>query len=80
MLKPYKFCKKFHNKELVLINDTKTRWNSLHDSAIRFLSVIDCVVLSLDHKDINKSHLWSNNDTVRLRVSLKFNQKFIFMK
>ena len=58
------------NKELQLIIDTPTRWNSLHSAAERFLTVHDCIIQSLHHKDINKAYLWSQNNTLKLEVSI----------
>lgn len=59
------------NKELSLIIDTPTRWNSLFESASRFLRVVECIIQSLSHKDINKAGIWSQQDTVILQVLIK---------
>jgi hypothetical protein len=58
------------DKELSLILDTPTRWNSLLESAARFLRVVDCIKESLLHPRINEPFLWSDGDTKLLRVSV----------
>lgn len=63
-----KNIKKMLGSELSLILDTPTRWNSLFESATRFLRVVDCIIQTLSHKEINKAAFWSENDTKILQV------------
>ncbi|KAG5670303.1 hypothetical protein PVAND_000579 [Polypedilum vanderplanki] len=66
-----KLIKRKLNKELNLILDTPTRWNSVFDAACRFLVVEDCVRSSLCNKDINRPDMWTCLDTELLKELVK---------
>lgn len=55
-------------KNLQLLLDVKTRWNSLVKSAKRFQEVEDSIVEALAHKKIGKAELWNSQDSKTLKV------------
>ncbi|KAG5672146.1 hypothetical protein PVAND_002299 [Polypedilum vanderplanki] len=66
-----RIVKRQYNKELMLILDCSTRWNSVFESGKRFLKIIDCIILALNHKDIKKPEMWNDFDTNLLEQLLK---------
>lgn len=67
-----KILKRKIGKHLQLKLDVRTRWNSLVLSATRFLEIVDSVEEALSHGTIKKQHLWSEEDTNMLKVSVNF--------
>lgn len=63
-----KFILRDAGSKLQLKLDSKTRWNSLVESAIRFLRVVAQIEEALRHKSIKKPELWSQQDTEVLQV------------
>lgn len=62
-----KFVKRMNDgRELKLKLDSKTRWGSLHDACERFLKLLGPVKEALNHREIEKNHLWADNDSKRL--------------
>lgn len=53
---------------LQLIKDSKTRWGSLHDSALRFLRVSGPLRKTLKCKDVTRKFSWTDNDQKLLQV------------
>jgi hypothetical protein len=51
------YIKQDKRKELSLILDGKTRWNSLEAMIERFITLKECVVVALN--DIGDSHMWN---------------------
>jgi hypothetical protein len=66
------FVKKEHAKELQLDLDVKTRWNSLESSGQKFLRLESCVVKALEHRKISQSEMWSDRDSILLKVNIFF--------
>lgn len=63
-------------KSLKILLDCKTRWSSLFHCGKRFLEVIESIEEALAHREINKTYLWCEDDTLILRVH-KFNAFYI---
>lgn len=59
------YVKKTFNKELTLILDCKTRWNSCLNMIERFIILFDCIKLAL--KDLNNLHGFSKIDVKILK-------------
>ena len=59
-----KIVKENLNKDVGLILDTKTRWNSLQQAIERFLSTH----VSKLHRNIKEPEMWSLHDTLNLKV------------
>ena len=66
------YTKEHLKANIGLILDSKTRWNSLHQAIERFLRLSESVEATLKHKSINKTTMWSNADTLALRVSFDY--------
>lgn len=58
------YIKQEKGKELNLILDCKTRWNSVEDMIGRFLAVKECVVSALN--DIGSSYMWNEAEYPKL--------------
>lgn len=63
-----KIIKRTTGSPLQLKLDSKTRWNSLVESSIRFLRVIEQVEEALAHRTIKKTGYWLQGDTEILKV------------
>ena len=63
------YVKQEKGKELSLILDCQTRWNSLEAMIERFITLKDCVVLTL--KDIGASHMWNEAEYPKIVELLK---------
>lgn len=56
-------------KVLKLIADVPTRWNSLALSGKRFLQILPSIIKALNHRKIKAPEMWSDADTVVLKVN-----------
>ena len=63
-----KIVKENLNKDVGLILDTKTRWNSLQQAIERFLLLHTCVEAALKDRNIKEPEMWSLHDTLNLKV------------
>lgn len=66
------YCKQKFGKELQLLLDCKTRWNSIEVMLARFIKIIDCVEAAL--KDLNLSHLLNENTKMKCQNILEILQ------